>query len=106
MICKDQELSQYVQLNQIVGLELGGTWKYDVPVNPDNTVSSNVTVFPAGSQYSGARIFNAFKAFAEASTAYNIIYKGVSSMKFVFRYTGHVDSCVGSQEKTVVIVVW
>jgi hypothetical protein len=109
VICKDQELSKYVQLNQIVGLELGGTWSY--PDDPDNTTSTNVIPFPAGSKYLGAQIFNARKAWEEASDSssdpeYGITYKGdAEAKKFVFTYTAPSGSCVGTQSKTIVIIV-
>jgi hypothetical protein len=98
------ELSQHVQLNQIVGLGLGGTLNYDNSVNPDNTVSSYVTHYPSGSAYSGAQIFNAQKAWTDAPATYNTTYKGIPGKKFIFTYTAP-GSCVGSQTKKIVIIV-
>jgi hypothetical protein len=81
--------------------------EYGIPVNPDNTVVDNVTsAFPAGSKYLGALIFNAHKAWSEASPAYDITYKGdTEAKKFVFKYTAPTGSCVSGQSKTIVIIV-
>jgi hypothetical protein len=105
VICRNQDMSRTVQLNQILGLELGGTWEY--PVNPENTVSSNVKVFASNSKYHGAYIFNAQKAWQEAlNSEYDTNYNGyVDAKKFVFRYVAPQGSCVENQSKTFVIVV-
>jgi hypothetical protein len=88
-------------MNQIVGLDPDGTWTY--PLDPNSAIVNNVSIYPSGSAYSGARIFNAQKAWAEANSAYNITYKGdVNAKKFVFQYTPP-GSCVGT--KTIVIIV-
>jgi len=101
VVCQTQELSKHVQLNQIVGLDPSGTWIY--PLDPNSAIVNNVNPYPSGSAYSGALIFNAQKAWADASTAYNITYKGdVNAKKFVFQYTPP-GSCVGT--KTIVIIV-
>jgi hypothetical protein len=104
-ICQTQELSKHVQLNQLFGLELGGTWTY--PLDPNSVIVNNVKLYPSGSDYSGAQVFNAHKAWTEASTAYNITYKGdVYAKKFVFTYTAPAtNSCVSLQSKTIVIIV-
>jgi hypothetical protein len=105
VICPDQDISKAVQLNRILGLDLGGTLEY--PVNPDNTVSSNITVFPASSKYYGAYIFDAQKAWKEATDQeYNANYRGYSdAKKFIFRYVAPKGSCVENQSKTLVIIV-
>jgi hypothetical protein len=106
-ICKEQELSKHVQLNQIFGLELGGTWDYDESINHDKTVENNVKVYSSTTSYYGARIFNAQRAYAEATDSrYNIIYKGdVAAKMFKFQYIPPSGSCISSGPKTLVIVI-
>jgi hypothetical protein len=105
-ICGSQELSKHVNLNQILGTELGGTWKYDPPVNPDNTVQSNVTEFSSTSNHYGAQVFNAAQAYIDAPDyGYKFNYRGdTEAKKFKFEYTPDSQSCV-SETKTLVIVV-
>jgi hypothetical protein len=105
IVCREQETNRYININRISGVELsGGTWSY--PVNPDNTLSSNVTTFPASSNYHGAIVFNACKAWKEASNpAYATNYKGDTDAKrFVFRYSA-ADSCIGNFSRDIVIIV-
>jgi hypothetical protein len=107
VICQSQELSKYVQLNQILGLELGGTWEYNSSVNPDNTVELNVKQFPASSKYHGAQVFNAYQAWYTATvTDYNITYKSdTNAKKFIFHYTPASNNiCVTQTQKLVIIV--
>jgi hypothetical protein len=106
VICKDHESSRSVHLNQILGLELNGEWKYDNTVNPDNTVMSNVKGFPKSSNYCGALIFNARQAWTDAASAgYNILYRGnAKAKKFKFQYSSP-DSCIEDKVQTFVIIV-
>jgi hypothetical protein len=106
VICKSQELSKYVQLNQILGLELNGTWNYNTPINPDNTVSDNVKVFSASSKYYGARVFNACQAWKTATHSdYTINYKGdTEAKKNMFEYTPPSGSCITQPQKLVIII--
>jgi hypothetical protein len=101
--CKELETSKYVQINSIFGLELGGTFDYSIPVNPDNTVGNNINVFPSSSKYAGALVFNAQKAYSEAGSGsgYDITYRGINAKKFHFQYTG---SCI-TETKTIVLIV-
>jgi hypothetical protein len=108
VICKDLSTSNSIHINRILGLELkGGTWSY--PADTKNTISSNIKSIPASSKYSGAIVFDAHKAWDEATDNnhidYAINYKGdTNAKKFVFRYTV-ADSCVGAISKNIVIVV-
>jgi hypothetical protein len=117
VICQTQELSKYVQLNQLFGLELGGTWKYDDdssypggPVNPDNIVELNVKQFLSSSKYRGALVFNAHQAWKDVTYSgnpgYSIIYNGdTGAKKFVFHYIPPSDgACVTQTQKLVIIV--
>jgi hypothetical protein len=81
-VCRDMESSKHIQLNQILGLEDNGQWSY--PDDTEGVTGSNVKV--SSSKYAGARIFNAQKAFDDASEAYGI--SGNPGAKaFKFKYT-------------------
>jgi hypothetical protein len=67
-VCKDLELSKYVNLNQILGLENSGTWTY--PNDTDGVIAGNVT--KSSAKFGGSMIFNAQKAYAEAGTSYDM----------------------------------
>jgi len=104
VIDKNQYHSYGVNMNNIVGLELNGQWSYDAPVNPDNTVSSNITTVASSSLYYGALIFNANKAWHDAGAAYIINYKGMTNAKkFTFRYVA--GNCAKNQVKIIVVIV-
>jgi hypothetical protein len=107
VVCKDEERSRGVLINRILGIEIkGGAWTY--PVDPGNTVSSNIRTVPASSSYYGAEVFDAYQAWKDAQDAvYAINYRGdANARKFVFRYTAPAgDSCIGAVSKDIVIVV-
>jgi hypothetical protein len=103
VICKELDASKAVNLDQILGLALGGVWKYNNTVNPDNTVSDNVKVYTAPSNYAGAHVFNAQKAYADANTSYDYSYKGATVKKFVFLYDN--ITCAGNGSKQIVVIV-
>ena len=103
-ICPTVDSNVYVQLNQILGFELDGTWTYDNTLNPDNTVSDNVTLHPASSRFAGALTLNVAQAWRDAGSAYNMTYNGDNqAKKFVFRYTPASGSCL-TKTRTIVIV--
>jgi hypothetical protein len=100
-ICSALDLSRFVNLNQIFGLELGGVLEYGTSINPDNTVSNNVKVYALSSKYAGAHVFNAQKAYSEAGSSYDYIYQGATVKKFEFVYTA---SCISGSKRVVIIV--
>jgi hypothetical protein len=106
VVCSSHQSSKSIHLNQIMGLDFNGEWKYDNPVNPDNTVKSNVKDYPASSSYRGALIFNACQAWIDAPSAdYGITYKGnMEAKQFKFLYSAP-NSCLGNHTKTLVIIV-
>ncbi|MDR1581700.1 MAG: hypothetical protein LBS55_00305 [Prevotellaceae bacterium] len=105
MICGTHESSKSINLNQILGLELGGVWKYDNTINPDATVSGNVTEILSPSRHEGALIFNASKAWNVAPESYSINYKNYHNAKiFRFKYYPPTGSKI-TKEKELVIVV-
>jgi hypothetical protein len=69
-VCKDLRLSKYVNLHQILGLESNGTWSY--PSDNLGIIADNVKTSSA--KYGSSKIFNAQKAYNEASltTAYDL----------------------------------
>jgi hypothetical protein len=82
-VCKDLELSKYVQLTQIIGLDEGnGTWAY--PYDPGNAIAKNVTTSSA--RFGGSKIFNAKKAFDDAGPEYDVPGKAYTKA-FKFQYT-------------------
>jgi hypothetical protein len=97
-VCRSHEAGESLNLNHILGLELGGSWKYDSTVNPDSTVSANVTYSPPSSKHAGALTFNAIGAWNMASSSrYSINYRGHTNAKiFKFRYS----PAAGSSDKT------
>ncbi|MDR0559517.1 MAG: hypothetical protein LBG92_05065 [Prevotellaceae bacterium] len=83
-ICKDLPASQYVHLNRITGLEAkNGNWNFSI-TNSGNIFTNNITEINSG-RHSGAKIFDARKAFVSAGSAYN--YNGdPTRKKFEFEY--------------------
>jgi hypothetical protein len=107
VVCKDEAKSRNINISQILGLDIdGGTWDY--PVNAGNIVTNNLKI-----NSSGAIIFDAYKAWQDATAAinpikiaYSIDYKGdTEAMKFVFRYTAPAGNCIGNTVKTIEIIV-
>jgi hypothetical protein len=84
-VCRSHESAGAVCLNQILGLELGGTWICDSSVNPDNTVADNVRQIPPPSKYAGMTIFNAANAWKTAPAIYKTGYSSAKVFKFVYR---------------------
>jgi hypothetical protein len=105
-VCRSHGHSVAMYLNAILGLDLGGEWFYDSTVNPDNTVSDNVTVFPVPSMFHGALAFNARKAWETAGTAYDIAYGSyTAAKKFLFRYVPDPSGNCISQPRILKVIV-
>jgi hypothetical protein len=105
MICGSVESNSILNLNHLLGLELGGTWKYDNTVNPDPTVSNNVTVKSPPSKFAGALIFDAANAWSTAPTTYSLNYKGHNDAKiFKFIYYPITGSVYDTRRELVIIV--
>jgi uncharacterized repeat protein (TIGR01451 family) len=98
-ICSSLATSRFINLNQIFGLELGGSFTY--PNDPDNVAQDNTKESTAPSQYAGAVVFNAQKAYDEAGSDYDVTYKGVAGKRFDFVYT---PSCVIGAKRVVLVV--
>jgi hypothetical protein len=100
-ICSAYADSRAVNLNQIFGFELGGSIIPDVLRDPDGVAANNVRTLPPSSQYAGATVFNAQKAYAAADSDYDINYHGVAAKRFDFVYTA---TCIGGTKRVVLIV--
>jgi hypothetical protein len=107
VVCRFKDNNKTINLNTILGLELGGTWSYLEDSN--NVASTNVTTPPIASRHYGAKIFDAVKAWTDAIPypSYLINYHGLdpTAKKFKFQYTPHAASCIGTTPKTFVIIV-
>jgi hypothetical protein len=104
-VCRNHESSKAIHLNQIIGLELGGVWKYDNSVNHDATVIQCVTEARQPSKYAGMLLFDAAKAWNIAPPQYIINYGGLSDTK-AFRFEYHSTAAFNFPvKKTLVIVV-
>jgi hypothetical protein len=105
MLCRNHESSKAVNLNAILGLELGGDWKYDATVNHDATVANNVTVAPSTSMYNGARVFDAVSAYKTAPALYSATYNGHNDAKiFKFMYISRTESSTITKKELVIVV--
>jgi hypothetical protein len=108
VICKDEKRSRDIHIGHILGLNLnGGTWTYDSSVNPDNTLSAYMKIFPTSSSYEGALVFDAYKAWENTSDAYKVPRSGdANAKKFVFRYIAPAGNCIETQiTKNIVIII-
>jgi hypothetical protein len=104
-ICKERDVSHSINLNRILGLELGGTWSRDIASDPDDAVKDNITTFPTSSNYHGSMIFNGHQAWLTATdSSYDIIYRGITAKRFMFKYTADVDNCVNAEHTLVVVI--
>jgi hypothetical protein len=79
-VCKNLDLSKYVNLNQILGLENNGTWSY---CDPDGVIAANTAV--SSVKYGNSQIFNAQNAYDKAGTTYEVT--GTNNKAFKFKYT-------------------
>lgn len=106
MVCGRYESSSALNLNHILGLELGGVWEYGATVNPDATVADNVVKMSPPSRYAGALVFNAAKAWKSAPASYSHTYRGHQDAKiFNFIYVPSTNASVSTKKKLVIVVV-
>jgi hypothetical protein len=106
VICQSHESSKAIYPNQILGIEFGGTWRYDNTVNPDSTVVRNTLKISAPSKYAGMVIFNAAEAWNAAPAIYDINHKGLANAK-IFKFAYVLPAEVnGITKKELVIVVY
>ncbi|MDR2425338.1 MAG: hypothetical protein LBD59_11560 [Prevotellaceae bacterium] len=87
-ICKSLPNSETINLNRILGLQTGnGQWNFNLH-DANDVFKNNVSAISTG-RHAGAKVFNAAKAFAEASNiAAYYDYNGDTSKKqFVFEYS-------------------
>jgi hypothetical protein len=97
-VCRDLEMSKYVNLNQILGMDNEGKWSF--PNDPDGVIIANIHVSSA--KYGGSRIFNAYQAYAEAGDSYAVAGDpGKKAFKFNYDANGKSFSftvIVGSEK--------
>lgn len=97
VICKD--LADGLQLNQIMGIDAQGTWRY-IPSN--SSIDQHIKQSPSSSPYYGAVIF-------DGKTAYdmlpNEVYRGVAAKKIEFYYKSHINSCLSNKEYKLVLII-
>jgi hypothetical protein len=103
-VCRTHESSKSVHLNQILGLELGGAWKYDSSVNHDATVTHCVTEVSTPSKYAGMLLFDAAIAWNTAPPQYSINFQGHSDAK-AFRFEYHSPTAFSFPVKKELVIV-
>jgi hypothetical protein len=91
------EKAENLQLNQIFGIDAGGSWIYD------GSLTDHVTELLAA-PYTGATIFNGKTAYQDTGIP-TVLYHGVSSKTIVFKYRAALSGCLAGKEYTVVIVL-
>jgi hypothetical protein len=101
VVCFDQPMTAYMQLNQIMGLEAGGTWIYATDLAHYISAGNSP-------QFADARIFDASAAWValKSNPSYNFTYRGDTyATAFTIAYETSAQSCFGTVRKEIVIVV-
>ncbi|MDR2563718.1 MAG: hypothetical protein LBC98_07225 [Prevotellaceae bacterium] len=100
VVCHTIPSSAYMQLNQILGLEIDGTWSYNADLNP------YVTVYAAPSNFVGAHFFDAQKAWADGKGTPGRYKSDPLARRYEFTYTPGQGGCLSdnSPRKMVLIV--
>ncbi|MDR2562621.1 MAG: hypothetical protein LBC98_01615, partial [Prevotellaceae bacterium] len=105
VVCRSISSASSLQMNQIIGLEANGTLNYAT------NISSYVTAVSAPSQFAGAYIFDAAKAWSKVQdgtlpASYKITYNGdTQAAFFTFTYNTSSQSCFGNKTRVIVILV-
>jgi hypothetical protein len=92
------EKAENIQLNQIFGIDAGGSWIYDGAIN---SYVSTLLVAP----YTGATIFNGKAAYLDTGILYDGSYHIANSKSIVFKYKADSSGCLAGKEYTIVIVL-
>jgi hypothetical protein len=101
-VCAAYSDSRSVNLNRIFGIEHGlGGIVPDASRDPDGVAANSVHTLSAPSQYAGATVFNAQKAYSEAGPGYDITYRGTAAKRFDFVCAA---TCTGGTKRIVLIV--
>jgi hypothetical protein len=93
------ETAEAVNINQIFGIDAGGTWMYD---SPDGNISSYVTTSAA---YGGAVIMNGKGIYEDSSIAAYPWHGITDTKRVVFTYTPDGGSCLAGQTYKIVIIL-
>jgi hypothetical protein len=92
------ETADAVQINQIFGIEAGGT--LDGGFSPDGDISSHVTISAA---YGGAVIMNGRGIYDDPTIGF---FGATDTKRVVFTYTSDPDSCLNGKTYTIVIILY
>jgi hypothetical protein len=94
------EKAENLQLNQILGIDAGGTWDYFTSLNAHVT---SVLAVP----YTGALLFNGKSAYLDSGVLSNpgTPYHVAGSKTIVFKYEAASGSCLTVKNYTIVIVL-
>jgi hypothetical protein len=98
VICSDN--AEAVNINQIFGIDAGGSWEYHSWTVKD--VDAYVTISHS-SKYDGAVVMNGKAIYQSSITSYN--YHGLVTKKVAFTYTPGANSCLKGKSYTVVIIL-
>ncbi|MDR2562816.1 MAG: VCBS repeat-containing protein [Prevotellaceae bacterium] len=101
-ICNTIPSAEYIQVNQILGLETFGDLDYPSELTPF------VRKAASPSRFDGAYIFDARAAWLalKSDPRFNITFRNdPNSAAFVFTYTGKSSSCLGLSKRELVLVV-
>jgi hypothetical protein len=85
-----------VQINQLFGIEAGGTWSYP------STVYITESTSPT---YSGAVVMNGKGIYENDSSIQFITYHGVNAKAVKFTYTADIDGCLKGKVYEMVIIL-
>jgi hypothetical protein len=94
------EHAEAMQINQLFGIEAGGSLTY-FSYSP-NDIDAYVTVSPPSSDFDGAVIMNGKALYESSIPAYN--YHGIATKKAVFTYTSAAN-CQNGKTYTIVIIL-
>jgi hypothetical protein len=96
-VCRDY--AEAMQINQLFGIEAGGTWR-TVPTLASKYISQS----PSSSRHAGALVFNGKAAWIDGVLP-AITYHDAASNAIEIYYTVPAGNCLGGKEYKVVIVL-
>ena len=105
VVCHSVPSAAHLQLNQMLGIEAGGSWSYNTNLN------QFVSHIGSSSRFDGAYIFNAAAAWYAANNlsshaSYKITYNGdAQAAAFTFTYATGSQSCFNNKTRTLVLVI-
>ncbi|MDR1886634.1 MAG: hypothetical protein LBQ70_01850 [Prevotellaceae bacterium] len=94
------ETAEAVNINQIFGIDAGGTWTY---VAPDGTPVFLAPYVKESAACGGAVIMNGKGIYENSSIGF---YGTTDTKRVVFTYTPAATSCLGGKKYTIVIILY